>query len=44
MGRVRSLLQKPFPESATSGSAGALKIPLVWERGRSMTHIRQLCP
>jgi hypothetical protein len=28
---VRSLLQKPFPESLTSGNAGALKIPIVWE-------------
>lgn len=29
MGRVRSLLQKPFPEGSTSGNAGALKIPVV---------------
>lgn len=29
--RVRSLLQTPFPESLTSGNAGALKIPIVWE-------------
>lgn len=28
---MRSLLQKPFPESLTSGNAGALKISIVWE-------------
>lgn len=39
MGGVRSL-QKPFPESATSGNAGALKTAHV-EYGRSMTHIQQ---
>lgn len=26
-----SLLQKPFPQSLTSGNTGALKIPIVWE-------------
>lgn len=31
MGRVSSLLQKPFPESLTSGNTGALKIPAEWE-------------
>lgn len=32
MGRVRSLLQKSFPESSASGNARALKIPVVWEK------------